>query len=108
MASGETFLFNPENEGLIMGQKKQPAVDSSLGCLALFMVPFVLAGLLILGLAVSEWVRLVRLTTDFAIVDGRLVSQEIDRSDHENRHDAGHWRAFLDRPSDPALREAGT
>ncbi len=78
MASGETFLFNPENEGLITGEKKQPAVDSSVGCLALIMVPFVLAGLLILGLAVSEWVRLVRLWTDSAIADAHLVSQEID------------------------------
>ena len=78
MASSETFLFNPENEGLITGEKKQPAVDSSVGCLALIMVPFVLAGLLILGLAVSEWVRVVRLSTDFAIVDAQLVSQEID------------------------------
>lgn len=81
MASSETFLFNPENEGLITGQKKQPAFDSTVGCLALFMVPFVLAGLAILGLAVAEWVRLVRLSTDFAIVEGHLVSQEIDDSD---------------------------
>ncbi len=86
MASGETFLFNPENEGLIMGEKKQPAFDSSVGCLALIMVPFVLAGLLILGLAVSEWVRVVRLSTDFAVVNARLVSLEIDSNDDTNSY----------------------
>jgi hypothetical protein len=54
-ATGETFFFEPEAVKFVRGETQTLPID---GCLHLFLIPFVLSGLLILILSVAQWMQI--------------------------------------------------
>jgi hypothetical protein len=76
----EYFFFEPKSAAFVRGETDKLPTGSS-GCILLFMIPFVLAGLLILGLTAREWVRTFALSTNSAETYGTFESKERDDSD---------------------------
>ena len=78
-ATGEYFYFEPAAERYVRGETSTLPTGRE-GCILLFLIPFVLAGLVILGLSVREWVRTIALMTESAETWGTLVDREKDDS----------------------------
>jgi hypothetical protein len=84
-ATGDYFLLEPDAEGFVRGEtEKLPAGEA--GCGVFFLIPFVLAGLMMLGFAVHLWVRTLALSAFSGEALGTYVSKEIDNSGDSTRY----------------------
>ena len=79
--TGELFLVNPRNEAFAYGQVDRPARDATTGCALLFLVPFVLAGVLVASWTIVQWRDWVVLTYSGANVTGYITDRSISESD---------------------------
>jgi hypothetical protein len=80
---GDVFLLNPDNERYLSGRSKKPGGPFT-GCFVLFMIPFVFAGLFIIGWAINEWndwriLSSSGVTTQGKVIDRRTETDEGSR-----------------------------
>jgi hypothetical protein len=79
MDQRDSFLLDPDHGRFARGESRW-LVSRKHGCLVLFVIPFVFAGVLVLLFTVDLWLRLVRLSTDSAETSGQFLSKEVDSS----------------------------
>lgn len=102
MPSAETFVLNRHNQPLLEGRRGFSLTlhGVSLGCAALFMLPFVIAGLVTLALAGYQWYRVaafatVSVQTEATITDKLISSGE----DGDSRYLVVRYEALAGRES---------
>lgn len=76
MLSADTFLLNQRNRSFIEGRAQRPVSPTGLpGCIALFLVPFLICGAFTVWLAFDSWYRLV----GFAVAPRSTEAMIIDK-----------------------------
>jgi hypothetical protein len=89
--SADVFLLNPDNHEFVDGHAARPvkfgASATGSGCMMLFMIPFMLAGLFVVGFAASEWSTWFNLRTNGVQVSGTVVAKEINSSSDNTSYD---------------------
>jgi hypothetical protein len=83
--TGEYFFLEPEAKRFVRGETDRLPIN---GCMLLFLIPFVLSGLLILGLSVAQWVRISYFSSSkWAYMEGTYVGKdEIAESNGSTRY----------------------
>lgn len=84
------FLVNPRNEAFAHGQADKPAPEPAVGCMLLFLVPFVLAGVLITGWTVVQWRDWVVLTNSGANTTGYFTDFSSSEGDDSTTYHASY------------------
>lgn len=75
MPTGGYFFLEPEAERFVRGETDRLPIN---GCNMLFLIPFVLSGLLILGLSVAQWVCISYFSSSkWAYTEGTDVSKDV-------------------------------
>jgi len=76
----DVFLLNPSHENYLAGIDKSPKGGTS-GCLLFFFIPFILAGLFIIAIAVYATYEYGLLSTEGENIRGTFVSRRISSDD---------------------------
>jgi hypothetical protein len=111
---GELFLVNKRNDAFARGQVEKPAPEHGLGCMMVFLLPFVLAGVMVAGWAVTQWCEWALLSYSGATTTGSFVGREIKESDDSTSYYLSygyivddHRFTRKDRVSYETYRQAG-
>lgn len=75
------FLVNPANRALLSGKSKRLTGSLGIGCGLLFMIPFLLAGILVIVMAFNEMSDYNELRAYGVITQGEYVSRRISTDD---------------------------
>lgn len=90
--SGKTMLFNPRNQKFLEGRTSRPAGAFGLGFgvfPALFMVPFILAGVFVIAIFISQYQQYQLLAKEGVVTTGRVISRYFDPAD--DSEDSDSW-----------------
>jgi len=73
-----TFIVNKNNTDFVNSKSARPRAVYGNGCTLLFLVPFLLAGLLVILFAISEFRDWLELSTRGATTSGRITDMSVD------------------------------
>jgi hypothetical protein len=79
---GDVFLLNPDNERYLNRRGKKPGGPFT-GCFVVFMIPFVFAGLFIIGWAINEWHEWQILSRSGVTTQGKVIDRRIETDDED-------------------------
>ncbi|MCC7451225.1 MAG: DUF3592 domain-containing protein [Anaerolineae bacterium] len=105
----ELFVLNPAHRDFVLGRSRSlhaPLILGMGGCGVLFITPFVLAGLIMLGLSVHKWSNTIRLNTGGVTVQGQIVSLDVDYDSDGNSYYATYRFSPLDTRQSYTHRES--
>lgn len=103
----DLFLFNTAHRDFVLGKSRHlhtPLMLGMGGCGVLFIIPFVLAGLLIFSMTVNGWITSIRLKFNGATVQGQIVGLRIDTSSDSDTYYAT-YRFYAQNQSGPYTKE---
>ena len=86
----EMFLVNPRNEDFVRGRADKPAREPAMSCMLLFLVPFVLAGVLVATWTVIQWRDWVVLSVSSATTTGYFTDRSTSESDDSTTYHASY------------------
>jgi len=105
----DLFLLNTAHRDFVLGKSRSlraPLMLGMGGCGVLFITPFVLAGLFILGFAVTNWINTIRLNTGGVTVQGQIVDLDVDYDSDGDTYYATYRFSPLDTRQSYTHRES--
>ncbi|MFV9504904.1 MAG: hypothetical protein AB4911_10115 [Oscillochloridaceae bacterium umkhey_bin13] len=86
MQAHDLFVLDPTNRAFIEGRGQRASPTRFFGCMALFMVPFVLTGLFTLGLAFQGWFRVLGFQVAGATTQAEVLERGIRTDSDDDEH----------------------
>ncbi|MBX3083636.1 MAG: DUF3592 domain-containing protein [Anaerolineae bacterium] len=96
-SSADVFLVNPRNDAFVTGRADKPARDAGTGCMMLFLLPFVVAGLVITTWTVLQWRDWLVLSLSGANTKGYFTDRSISEGDDSTSYFVNYRYVVDDR-----------